>query len=80
MDEIKDRINQAKEDRLRQNSSSLKDHVRSGPPGGRWGLESNKTDLKGGYPAPSSGPWSSQEPNPTEEPFGVDINYVGPME
>jgi hypothetical protein len=79
-DEIKDRINQAKEDRLRQNASSLKDHIKSSP-GGRFAVDADKspTTIKGGH-GKGAGPWSGNDPNPLEPPIGIDISYVPPME
>jgi hypothetical protein len=77
-DDVEERKRQAILDR--RNASTLADHNRPGP-GGRFSVEADKspTTIKGGH-GKGAGPWSGSDPNITEEPFGVDINAVPPME
>jgi hypothetical protein len=71
--EIEERISQAREDRLRQNASTLWDHLKEAA-GGRYALDAGKkTDLKGGYPK-GRGIWGDDNVNGLEESLDYSIN------
>jgi hypothetical protein len=64
--------------------STFLDHARVDDAGGRFATVNAVTvigrDGPPTYPQLPGGPWSGQDPVPDEQPFGVDINAVEPID
>jgi hypothetical protein len=78
--EQEERTKQLLEDKARA-STYRQQQVGVQGPGGRFAAQANAegTLIKGGH-GPGAGPWSGNDPNPLEPPFGIDINFVPPVE